>query len=409
MTAPRFEPIHKGRNTALGVLGLCFLLSLIARSAAETFTVFLLPISRTFGWDRAEVISIYSLASLTMGLSSPFVGRLFDRAGPRTVYALGLAMLGAGLSLAAFATSLWQLQLCIGVAGGLGAACLSNVTGSLLLSRWFGPRLPTATAVLYSASGIAILILVPLSQVMIDRLGWRDAYHALGASILVLIVPIALLPWRRLARGVIDTNARTKPGAGVDSWTLPLAMRHLPFWGLLSTFFFTAVGMYAISVQVVAYLVEAGFPPLQAATAWGFSGILLLVGMLTVSSLDALIGRRRAILFSYAVTTSGIVMLWLLARFPNLLLLAGFLICFGSTIGSRGPLITATAMSIFSGNRVGTIFGTISIGSGLGAALGSWSGGLIHDFAHSYDPVIAFALVSVWIGMTPFLTLRELR
>ena len=38
-------------------------------------------------------------------------------------------------------------------------------------------------------------------------------------------------------------------------------------------------------------------------------------------------------------------------------------------IGSRGPLITATAMKIFRGERVGTIYGTISIGSGLGSAI----------------------------------------
>jgi hypothetical protein len=28
-----------------------------------------------------------------------------------------------------------------------------------------------------------------------------------------------------------------------------------------------AIGMYAISAQIVAYLIDAGFPPLQAATA----------------------------------------------------------------------------------------------------------------------------------------------
>jgi MFS family permease len=167
--------------------------------------------------------------------------------------------------------------------------------------------------------------------------------------------------------------------------------------------------MYSLAVQAVAYLVDAGFQPLQAATAWGFSGVLLFFGMLSVSWLDALIGRRRAILFSYAMTTSGIAMLWLLARYPNTVLLAGFLICFGSTIGSRGPLITAAAMNIYRGNRVGTIIGTISIGSGLGAALGSWSGGLIHDLTGSYDPVILFALIAVWLGMIPFLAMRELR
>jgi predicted MFS family arabinose efflux permease len=78
-------------------------------------------------------------------------------------------------------------------------------------------------------------------------------------------------------------------------------------------------------------------------------------------------------------------------------------------IGSRGPLITATAMKIFRGERVGTIYGTISIGSGLGSGLGAWTGGLIHDWTHSYNPVIAFALVAVVLGMIPFLLVPALR
>ena len=39
-------------------------------------------------------------------------------------------------------------------------------------------------------------------------------------------------------------------------WTLASAMRHHAFWALFSTFFFTAVGMYAISAQIVAFLID---------------------------------------------------------------------------------------------------------------------------------------------------------
>ena len=96
-------------------------------------------------------------------------------------------------------------------------------------------------------------------------------------------------------------------------------MRHHAFWALFSTFFFTAIGMYAISPQVVAYLIDAGFPPLQAATAWGFSGVVLLFGMLGVSWLDGIIGRRPSVLFSYAISIIGIILLWLLQWYPNYL------------------------------------------------------------------------------------------
>src|SRR5690349_4770770 len=186
---------------AFVVLGLSFLMMALARGMSETFTVFLLPISTAFGWDRAQTVSVYSIGALCVGLAGPFVGRLFDHSGPRAVYAIGLLLLGAGFSLAAFARELWQFQLSIGLAVGLGSACLGQVTGSLLVSRWFGPRLPTALAVVSSAAGAGVLLLVPLAQVLIDQTGWRGAYHILGGVMLAGAVPLLLLPWRRMTAG----------------------------------------------------------------------------------------------------------------------------------------------------------------------------------------------------------------
>ncbi|WBU27681.1 MFS transporter [Rhodopseudomonas palustris] len=400
---------HRASRTGLFILGLCFVLSLLGRGLGESFTVFLLPISASFGWDRAEVVSIYSLTALCTGLASPLVGRLFDRSGPRVVYTLGMTLLGGALLIAAYAERLWQLQLTVGLCVGLGIAFTGNVPNSILLGRWFGARLPTAMAVVYSAIGAGVLVMLPIAQLLIERVGWREAYLILGGAMLILLVPLSLLPWRRFAAGA-DAHAQRPSNDAVDDyWTLASAMRHHAFWALFATFFFTAIGMYSISAQVVAYLVDAGFTPLQAATAWGFSGVVLVVGMLGVSWLDGVIGRRPSILFSYAISITGLVLLWLLQWYPNLLLLGGFVICFGSMIGSRGPLITATAMSIFRGKRVGTIYGTISIGSGLGSAFGSWCGGLLHDLTQSYNPVLGFALVSVVLGMIPFLVVPALR
>src|SRR6266481_3736946 len=396
-------------QTALFVLALCFALSVLGRGLGESFTVFLKPISENFGWDRAEVVSVYSLTALAGGLSAPLIGRLFDHSGPRTVYSLGLLLLGGAFLTAAFAGQLWQFQLSIGLCVGIGIAFIGNVPNSTLLGRWFGPRLPTAMAVVYSATGAGVLILLPASQILIDHIGWRGAYQLFGAIALILLVPLLLLPWRRFSTGSPHVVKRAEEDVIDDGWTLPDAMRHHAFWALFSTFFFTAVGMYAIAPQVVAYLFDAGFPPLQAATAWGFSGVVLLFGMLGVSSLDGLIGRRPSVLFSYALSIIGILMLWGLQWHPNIWLLTGFVVCFGSMIGSRGPLLTATAMKIFRGKRVGTIYGSISIGSGLGSAFGSWAGGLIHDVSHSYNPLIVFALIAVVLGMIPFLIVPALR
>jgi MFS family permease len=402
------KPLKPAR-VALNVLALCFALSVLGRGLGESFTVFLKPISESFGWDRAQVVSVYSLAALAGGLGSPLVGRLFDRSGPRTVYSLGLVLLGGAFLIAAYAQHLWQFQLSLGLCVGLGIAFIGNVPNSILLGRWFGPRLPTAMAILYSATGAGVLILLPASQVLIDHFGWRGAYQIFGSAALLLLLPLLALPWRLFSTGSPHLAKSAAADFADQGWTLLSAMRHHAFWALFSTFFFTAIGMYAISAQVVAYLIDAGFPPLQAATAWGFSGVVLLFGMLGISWLDGIIGRRPSVLFSYALSIAGILMLWALQWYPNIWMLTGFVVCFGSMIGSRGPLLTATAMKIFRGKRVGTIYGAITIGSGLGSASGSWSGGLIHDWTHSYNPLIAFSLVSVVMGMIPFLVVPALR
>src|SRR3954466_15181320 len=109
-------------RTALVVLALCFTLAVLGRGLSESFTVFLKPISENFGWDRAQVVSVYSLTWLVSGLMAPAVGRVFDRSGPRLVYALGIFFLGAAFLIASHAQSLWQFQASIGLCVGFGIA-----------------------------------------------------------------------------------------------------------------------------------------------------------------------------------------------------------------------------------------------------------------------------------------------
>src|SRR5271154_1326831 len=114
----REETLHAPQQPArmaLGVLALCFALSVLGRGLGESFTVFLKPISENFGWDRAEVVSVYSLTWLASGLTAPLVGRVFDRSGPRVVYSLGGFLMGAAVLIAAYAQSLWQFQVSIGL------------------------------------------------------------------------------------------------------------------------------------------------------------------------------------------------------------------------------------------------------------------------------------------------------
>src|SRR5256886_12475117 len=222
------KPLKPAR-VALNVLALCFALSVLGRGLGESFTVFLKPISESFGWDRAQVVSVYSLAALAGGLGSPLVGRLFDRSGPRMVYSLGLILLGGAFLIAAYAQHLWQFQLSLGLCVGLGIAFIGNVPNSILLGRWFGPRLPTAMAIVYSATGAGVLILLPASQILIDHIGWRGAYQLFGAIALILLVPLLLLPWRLFSTGSPPLTQSAAAHLSDRGASLLRAVRQPPF------------------------------------------------------------------------------------------------------------------------------------------------------------------------------------
>jgi MFS family permease len=74
-------------------------IALLATSGIRSaFGVFIKPMETEFGWDRTALSLVASLSFLFNGLSGPFVSRLADRWGARTVIVLSGVLLGVGFS-----------------------------------------------------------------------------------------------------------------------------------------------------------------------------------------------------------------------------------------------------------------------------------------------------------------------
>ena len=398
------------RTTALTVVVVCFVFGLVGRGLGETFTVFLLPLDGVFGQSRGALAGVYSVALLAAGVGAPVAGLAFDRVGPRWLYLAGLSAAVLGIGLAGYAKSLWQLYICLGLLVGGAGAALGNVPNAALLSRWFKRRLGAAIGLVYSSMGIGTLLMVPYAQFLVDRFDWQGAYHRLGLTVLVLVPLAFLLPWRRIAAGHPDLQPSAPAAATADfhGRTLRSAVRMLPFWSLIWVFSLTGVGMFTVLVQLVAYLIEIGFAPLKAASAYGFAGMLTPVGMIGFGWITDRVGRRRAAGASYMLTVLGFVGLLALGAYRSDILLGSAMICLGLSMGSRGPIISMVAARLFHGPNFGAIFGTIVMGGGIGSAGGALIGGLLYDWTGGYTAGLYFGIVVVLSGSLPFWLVPEL-
>jgi MFS family permease len=398
-----------------GLVALTFAMNAIGRGVTETFAVYLLPVEQALGVDRAAISATYSIYMVAYGLAAPFVGQLIDRMGARACYAAGLLTLGCGYLLGARAGTIWTYYLGVGVLGGLGAAGLSMVAASSLLSRWFTARLGTMAAVPYAAVGAGMLTFPPLTQRLLLSYDWRTVQAWQGLAVLAVVPLLFVLPlgrysagseaWRTLKKGAAAALA----DRGTTGWTAASALRTRAFWALFLAYFATSVAAYSVLPHSVAFLVERGFDRQLVAWAFGATGVLSVVGILTMGSLSDRIGRLPVVTLSYLVTIVGILCLLAVQTVPSMVLVYGFVLCFGLMQGARGPILVALVAKIFAGGSVGAIFGSLSMALGLGAGAGSLVSGALRAYTGTYAWSFAMAAMAAAVGLVTFWLSPSLR
>jgi MFS family permease len=406
------EPQTRSRHTltALTVLAICLLLNLIGRGTADTYVVFLLPLEQDLGWSRSKMTSVYSLYLLVNGLTAPAIGFLFDRLGPRVVYGCGIAALATAYLLASRVEDLWQFYAAVGVLTGVAVSALGMVPSSSLIARWFRERLGTAISIAFAGLGLGALLIVPAVQYLLQRYGWRDSYRILGLALLCLVPIILLLPWKRYAAGHPGYRKVRASGAkGEQNWTVRAAMRTRSFWGLAWVFSLTSIGMFSITVQTVVYLIERGFPPLTAASAFGFAAMLSVFGIVGTGAIADRFGPRRTVSVTFAGSISGVVILFLMSWFPEHSLMVAYVLVFGLCQGARGPIISSMSARLFPGSHTASIYGILYAGNAVGAGTGALLAGLLHDFSGSYRPGFVMSVCALLLAALPFWRVPELR
>src|SRR5438105_2564766 len=190
-----------------------FVTMAIGVNARTAFSLFFPPIIDEFGWERGVTAGAFSFGFLVSGAVSPLIGRLMDRAGPRAVMELGVALMAGGLLLAPLTTLPWHLYLTIGVLVGAGSVCLGYSGQSLFLPNWFNRRRGLAMGVAFAGVGIGSVTLLPWVQAMIEQTGWRTACTAMGIMILVVLAPINVLLRKRPEHLVLHPAGDGAPSA----------------------------------------------------------------------------------------------------------------------------------------------------------------------------------------------------
>ena len=387
------------RPTTLGAIALTLGLTY---GVWYSYSVFLVALLNEFGWSRSVLAGAFSVFTLVHGVANPLIGLLCDRVGPRRLVILGGAGLGLALYANGFIDSPGDLFLGFGLATALAVACCGWVPAVVLVQRQFMDKLAFSLGIVSSGIGLGMLLVVPLTQLLIEWLGWRAAWQILGAVCAGWIVPVAWFllrdeaPRPSVPRPAQATNA---PAGAAREMTLAEALRTQPFWLMLAAFFFGNVCSQTLHVHQVAFLVDHGMAAMAAASVVGVVGVASVVGKAGGGWLADRFEREVIYVICLAILVAAVGALALVGAVPSRWGAYVYAVMLGMGYSATASLTPVMVSDRFRGSRFGVILGMGLLGSALGSAFGPWMAGGLFDATGSYAiPFVIAAASGVLAG-----------
>lgn len=369
---------------------------------------FIEPLTREFGWSRAQISMGITIAGIGTAIFGVPIGMLVDRLGPRTVGLIGAITMSSGvafLSTATGETANWVFLWCL---VALGSLCVHATVWTAAVATRFEASRGLAFAVTLSGASVGAAVFPVVATWLIGNYGWRTAFVALSLGWAAIVFPLLLI----FFRGASDGNRQVRAAAAKAAGILPgvsfaEGLRSPAFYKLLMAggfFAFTAIG---ITVHFVPILRDSGTEPLAAAGIASLIGIFSIVGRLgTGFLLDRFPGHIvGAGCFLFPIIAAGLL-LFDGANPLSQSLAAAF---FGLTVGAEIDVIAYLTTRQFGLKSFGSLFGAIVTALSLGVAFGPYAAGAAYDGYGSYDPFLVLNMILMAMSCVALATLGKAR
>ena len=393
------------------VLAATFFAMFMVTGARNGFGAFVIPMENELELDRATISLAIAIGWLCNGVSQPFIGRLYDRFGGRTVISISLLVVGGCTMVLSLVDDIsvfglfvldrfWFLVFIYGFVISVASGGASLVTIHAVLARWFSRKRGLAISISTAGASAGSLLLVPFAAYMIEFAGWRTTWTVLGAFVVFFALPLAWLLVRNDPSEMgEEPDGGAAPGEGpggraaarrgpleVDYWRD--ALKSAPIWQLTGAYFVCGMTTAIISAHYIPFAVERGVDPRLAAVAFGVMSALNIAGVLAAGWISDTVGRKNVLAFIYAgrglayvalLTLPGAWGIWIFA------VVAGF-----SWIASAALTSSLTA-DIYGLRTMGTLGGTATFAHQIGGAVSIYLGGALYDLSGSYTVPFAIA------------------
>jgi len=375
------------------------------------FALFLKPLEEEFGWSRAVVSGSIS----AFWLSAPLIfliGRGTERFGARRLMLAGTIVEAASLLLISRVVDVWQFYV---LRFAMGAGMLLIATSMpIVVCRWFERRRGLAMSIVFAGFQLGGVVVAPLAQALIERLGWRATAMALGACMLAVNLPVlvAFMTDRRPEElglrpdgGTVapGTTAAVAPRAAAEPVILPVGAGNeriatVSFCSILALSAIFYCTESSLLLHQSAFVTDAGISPQIAADALGLIAAIYILGALIAGLWTDRTPARQSIVVIFMLQALAVLVLAALEYVATLWILGAYVAIAGLANGAADIVFVITLRRWFGArayDRAYTIWYFVTY---VTFALAPMLAGYLYDVTGRYRAVFALAFAGTIVA-----------
>ena len=382
-------------------------------------------ISADTGWSSNHIALATTAGSWSFALSTPILGALADRYGPRVL--MPLAALVAGVSYLAIssADALWQFYMAIIIGRSLGEVALMGIVPRTAVVNFFNRRRNLALGLMSVAFPIGAAITIQIFSLLSDSVGWRIIYRFyLGMFAFAMVLPLFLTMRRKpedigllpegeatLSANIDIAYSQTSPSIPSTipiretNWSTKEVVKTSTFWLLVITSGLGSMIFGAVVFQIVPYLEASGL-------SRGVSSVALSLAVVVASVLspgwgylaDRIHPRHLAL---FAAPMAGIAMSLVLVSGGGALGFAMLIIWAAFFGGMLFVLNTAVLVQYFGRTSFGSISGLMTFFTMVSLGLGPTLSSLIVATGSGYNILFVIVTVTHYVALFLYYKARQ--
>ena len=359
------------------------------------FGLFIKPMGDDLGIGRASFGWAHTARHSASSVTSPIIGWLIDRFGSRVMLPVATLATGAAMVGLAYMSLPWHLITLFAVMGLVGMSGPGALVTSVPVLKWFVRE--RGRAIAFTSLGIPIgaVLFVPLTQFLIDGVGWQTAWVVLAIIGVAVIVPLSavfvrrqpedmgLLPDGAASPSTGDNGPRGREPADEVSWTVQEAIRTSTLWRLVVVFCAVQLAVGTVALHRIAAFMDRGLDPTLISFATAFDAVCAGASTFIFGMLVRRVPARFLGGLGFSMLATASVMTVYATNLPIMFISMAI---FGLGIGGMMFLQSFIWADYFGRESVGSIRGLVNPINLVVGGLGAPAAGYVRDITGSYDP-----------------------